>query len=153
MLENDFKKQIESNGVISFVPKGNSMWPFLKNKGQSIIIEKKTDRLKVFDVGFFLRQDGTAVLHRVIEVLENGYIFRGDSQVYTEKVSEENVFGKMLGFYKGKKYIEASDKNYQKKVKKWIENEKKRKFRCDMFYRKLSLKAKIKKLFKGKKDV
>ena len=107
----DYKSQIEKNGAIAFVPGGNSMWPMLKNKKQSVIVVAKTQRLKKFDVAFYLRDNGAFVLHRVMQVLDDGYVMCGDSQFTLEKVKEENVFGIMTSFYRGKKCVEVTDEN------------------------------------------
>ena len=36
-----------------------------------------------------------------------------------EPVQEEQVFGVMIGFYHGNKYLDSTDKKYLKKVKNW----------------------------------
>lgn len=118
--------QIEKTGVISFVPKGNSMWPIIKGAKQSVIIEKKQDRLSPLDVALYSRQDGTAVLHRVIEVKEDGYVTCGDGQVNQEFVLEENVFGVMQSLVSKKKIVAVTDEEYIKKVEKWYSNPKRR---------------------------
>ena len=113
--EHDYKTDLEKLQIIAFVPMGNSMWPMLKNNGQSVVVEKKKERLNKYDVAFYIRESGKYVLHRVVEVKDDGYIMQGDSQGFTEFIKEQNVFGKMLGFYKGKKYIQCTDEKYIKK--------------------------------------
>ena len=149
-MEN-YKTQLEKNGAIAFVPGGNSMWPTLKNRGQSVVIVKKEQKLKPMDVAFYQRVDGAFVLHRVIKSIEDGYYMLGDSQVNPEKVNEDQVFGVMQGFYSGKKYIACTDEKYIKTVKKWYKNPKRRKRILRFFYLSVAIKKRIKKLFcKGK---
>lgn len=148
----DFKTELEKNGVISFVPKGNSMWPFLKNGKQSVLMELKKNRLKKYDVAFYARANGDYVLHRVIEVLPQGYIMQGDSQLSREPVAENDVFGVMKGFYKGKTFVCAEDEKYLKKVDKWFKKSKTRAIKIKVFYLKERVKNKLKKIFKGKKE-
>ena len=74
----DAKAKLTDNNVISFVPGGNSMWPTLKNKGQSVVVKAKTERLNKFDVALYVRGQNIFVLHRVMEVLNDGYIMCGD---------------------------------------------------------------------------
>ncbi len=138
----DYKSELEKNNVIAFVPRGNSMWPTLKNNGQSVIVEKKKERLNPLDVAFYQRADGAFVLHRVMEVKEDGYVICGDSQYTLEKVQEEQVFGKMLGFYRKDNYVEVTDPNYILKVKKWYKRKLLRKIRLKFFYLRLRLKRK-----------
>ena len=147
MEKNDYKKTLLSNGILGFVTHGNSMWPFIKNKKTSVIVLKKEDRLKVFDVAFYERADGSFVLHRVMEVTGNGYIMMGDSQTEKEVVLEDNVHGVLCGYYKGKSYIDCASDDYISAVKDWYKDEDLRQQKIKKYYKKLSLKAKLKKLF------
>ena len=115
----DFKNLLLKNGSCAFVPSGDSMWPIIKNRGQSVIITKKTNRLKKYDVGFYLRDNGAYVLHRVIEVTDSGYVMCGDAQFMREQVNEEQVFGVLTGFYVGEKFVDVNCKKYLRKVKRW----------------------------------
>lgn len=146
----DYKKELEKNNIIAFVPKGNSMWPTLKNKKQSVVVKAKTERLKKFDVALYVRGQNMFVLHRVMEVLPDGYIICGDSQFDLEKVLEDQIFGVMIGFYRGKKYIDCQDKKYVKKIEKWYKRKLYRKIRIKLFYFVIIIKSKIKRIFKGK---
>jgi len=146
-IRSDYKTELEKNNVIAFVPGGNSMWPILKNRGQSVIVERKTQRLKPLDVAFYTRANGAFVLHRVMEVKEDGYVMCGDSQLRHEPVLEENVFGVMTAFYDKDKLVSVTDERYVKRVKKWYGKKIRRKIRLKFFY----LKNRIKRLF-SKKD-
>lgn len=155
-VKNDYKSELIKNGVISFVPRGNSMWPIIKNRGQSVVIKLKENRLNVYDVAFYLRKDGSFVLHRVLKKVDGGYVMCGDSQLTLEKVDEEQVFGVLMGFYKGKEYIESTDKKYIKRVERWYKRKTIRKIRLKIFFFtnrvKNKLKLMVKKVFRGKKD-
>ena len=146
----NYKTELEKNGAIAFVPGGNSMWPTLKNRGQSVIVVKKEERLNRYDVAFYQRADGTFVLHRVMEVIEGGYIMLGDSQFTTEKVAEGQVFGVMSGFYRGKKFVDVKDKKYLKEIKNYFKRKKLRAFRLKCFYLKIRIKNKLKRTFSRK---
>ena len=130
----DYKSEIEKNGVIGFVPGGISMWPILKNRGQSVVVKKKTERLKRFDVAFYQRTNGAFVLHRVMATTDEGYIMCGDSQLFYEVVKEEQVFGVMEGYYSGQNYVECSNPKYLLKVEKWYKHKFIRKFKLKIFY-------------------
>ncbi len=145
-----YKAELDKNGVVGFVPGGNSMWPTLKNRKQSIIVLSKTERLKPLDVALYMRADGSYVLHRVMNVTDTGYIMCGDSQFSLESVPEERVIGCMAGFYRGKKYVEVTDEKYIKKVKLWYKRKTLRKIRLKFFYLRLRVKNLIKKIFQRK---
>lgn len=152
----DYKGELEKNFVIAIVPIGNSMWPTLKNKKQSVIVCKKTERLKALDVALYQREDGTYILHRIMQVTDFGYLMCGDSQFSFEKVNEDAVIGVMTAYYHGKKSIEVLDPKYKNKVKKWFANEKRRKKKVKNFFVRQNIKSKIKRFVKkllGKKNV
>ncbi len=143
----DYKTELEKNKVIAFVPGGNSMWPTLKHHGQSVVVELKQGRLNRYDVGLYIRGNGTFVLHRVMQVKEGGYVFCGDSQFNHEWVNEQNVFGKMIGFYRKDKYIEISDPKYIKEVENWFSRKLRRKLKLKLFYFNIRVKSKLKRIF------
>ena len=146
-----YKTELQKKKVISVIPTGNSMWPTLKNREQSVIVELKKHRLDRFDVALYQRPNDTVVLHRVMEVKDGGYVMCGDSQFNLEWVDEEQVFAKMIGFYKGRLYVGVNEKKYTKKIEKWYKRKKLRKLRIKCFYLRLHIKLKIKNLF-SKKD-
>ena len=146
----DAKAKLTDNNVISFVPGGNSMWPTLKNKGQSVVVKAKTERLNKFDVALYVRGQNIFVLHRVMEVLKDGYIMCGDSQFSLEKVTEDQIFGVMIGFYRGKKYVDCNDKKYKKQVENWYKRKTLRKIRIKFFYFRKKVINKLKRIFGGK---
>lgn len=131
--ECNYKDELEKNGAIAFVPKGISMWPILKNKRQSVIVVKKKEKLKKYDVALYTRGD-KFVLHRVIEPTDFGYVMCGDSQFTLERVEENNVFGVMEGFYHKKEYVECKDEKYIKRVQDWYTHKTKRKIKLKLFY-------------------
>ncbi len=154
LTRSDYRKELDHNNAIAFVPCGNSMWPILKNKGQSVVVYKKTERLKRYDVALYERANGVYVLHRVMEPILGGYVICGDSQFTLEKVKEEQVFGVMAGFYHGADYISCSDEKYKKKVEKWYKNARRRKLRLKLFYFRVRIKGYIGRVFhkRSKKD-
>lgn len=150
----DYKSLIEKFGEISFVPRGNSMWPTLKHRGQSVIVRKKGEgeRLKRFDVALYKRGADVYVLHRVMNPAEGGYVICGDSQFTLERVDESAVFGVMVGFYKGKKFIPVTDEKYIRRVEKWYKRKKTRKLRLKLFFLRVRIKNVIARIFKGKSE-
>lgn len=154
----NLRNELFKHGRVSFVPAGNSMWPTVKNKRQSVVIGKKTERLTPYDVALYIRSDGKAILHRVLAVTDFGYITCGDSLFTEERVEESSVIGVLEGFYRGKKYIDARSEKEKKKSEKWFLKKGKRKFLtgCFFFFGKWG--TRIKKLFtlqyfRRKKDV
>lgn len=147
--KNNYREALTCQEVISFVPFGSSMWPTIKENAQSVVVKRKQKRLDKYDVGLYLR-NGSNVLHRVMEVKEDGYIMCGDSLFWTEFVKEEDVFGVLDGFYRGKKYVSVEDPEYKKEIEKLYKRKVRRKIRAKtyIFFRKV--KRKLKEIFKVK---
>lgn len=142
--ENKVKSVLTKQASCAFVPKGVSMWPFIKNQKNAVIIKKPENEINLFDVVFYTTKDGREVLHRVIEFCDEGFITMGDGLLEREKVSYESVFGVMTGYFKGKKYIDAKHPKYLEKVSKWYSNTKKRQRKIKNYKLRLKIRNKIK---------
>lgn len=147
----DYSEELEKNGAIAFVPSGISMWPTLKNRGQSVVVVKKTAKLSRYDVALYIRPGDKYVLHRVMSPTDEGYLMCGDSQSVYERVAEEQVIGVMEGFYRKNKYISVSDEKYKREIEKWYSHKKRRKFKLKIFYFVQRVKGKLSRVFKGKR--
>lgn len=148
-VKGDYNTVLEEKGFLTFVPNGNSMWPFIKNRSQTVIIKNVEKPLKKFDVVLYKRADGSYVLHRIVDIDGDEIITQGDSQFYTEKVATCDVVGVMTDFYKGKKLVDANDKKYLNKVEKWYKNGLFTRLRKKAFALRLRVKSKFKRIFKG----
>ncbi len=145
----DFRSQLEKFNTIAFSPKGNSMYPFIKNKSQTVFITRKEGRLSPFDIALYTRQNGTYVLHRVLELKEDGYVFCGDSQFYFEEIKEDKVIGVLTAYQKGKNTISFKDEDRQK-ARRWYKKKGWRKVRLAIYFFFVKIKAKIRKIFSKK---
>lgn len=115
------EKVLEEKGVYVCVVSGNSMLPLLRDRQDTVVLRPKKQRLNVLDVVLYKAQDNY-VLHRVIKVLEDGYVMRGDNTYLNEIVKEEAVFGVLEGFYRDGEYFSVIDKKCVKYAKKWIKS-------------------------------
>ena len=86
-----FEEILEKDGKLVYKTKGVSMNPMLYQNRDLVVIEVPKGRLKKYDVALYKRGK-SYVLHRVIEVNENGtYSIRGDNTYSIETVPEEAV--------------------------------------------------------------
>ncbi len=143
----DYKLALTKAGAISIVPKGNSMWPTLKSNAQSVLIEAKKGRLERFDVALYVA-DGKYVLHRILKAVDGGYIACGDSMNVLESVKEEDVLGKMVGFYKKDAFVSCDDIDYKKKVENWYKRKRIRKVRIWFFNQIMRFKRVLRKIIR-----
>lgn len=96
------------------------MEPLLHNRKSTVVIEKKRNTLKKYDVALFCRPTGEYVLHRVIKVMDKAYLICGDNRVYKEYVPEEWVIGVMTGYFENESnyYVSCSGEEYRRYLKK-----------------------------------
>lgn len=78
---------------------GNSMYPLLKSRLDTVYIVKTQDKLKKYDVVLFRRKgNNQLVLHRIIKIKDGKYYIRGDFDFLTEVVDENQIIGIMTEF-------------------------------------------------------
>lgn len=106
---------------------GVSMLPMLKNRRDTIVVLPKTKRLQPLDVALYKRGDAY-VLHRVLQVIDGGYIIRGDNCYADEKVPENAVIGVLSEFFRKGKHYTCTNKKYLKYVKRRLKTYKYRRF-------------------------
>ncbi len=95
-----------AGGEVSFISKGSSMCPMLRDGVDTVILKKPTFPLKRYDIPLYIRKNDKFVLHRIIAIKDGNYIIRGDNCKYIETdIKDENVVAVLCGFIRnGKKY-------------------------------------------------
>ena len=106
---------------------GVSMRPMLKTGRDTIVVHRKSGRLKPLDVALYMRGDAY-VLHRVLSVTDTGYVIRGDNCYQDEIVPEEAVIGVLVEFFRKNKHYDCTDKRYLRYVKRRLRRYKPRRF-------------------------
>ncbi len=116
---NDFLILVQeafNNGKnLTFTPSGDSMKPMLNGTTDTVLLSKKPDVIKKYDVVFYRRRrDNAIVLHRVVKVKDNGFTMCGDSQYYfDEGITYDDVFAVLTEFtHNGNKHC-VDELSYQ----------------------------------------
>lgn len=94
--------QLDNGGRANLKVTGNSMRPMLTNRRDSVTLVL-TNRYAVGQIPLFRRDNGAYVLHRIIEVTEDGYICCGDNQTIREPVREDQMIAVVSEFVKNGK--------------------------------------------------
>ena len=118
---------LKEKGVYIGPTVGVSMLPMLKNRRDTIVVKPKTERLKRLDVALYKRGE-TYILHRVLQVVDGGYIIRGDNCYEDENVSEDAVIGVLTEFFRKDKHTLCTDEKYIRYAEKRIKTYKFRRF-------------------------
>ena len=113
---------IREKGFYVTRPKGTSMFPMLKDKRNEICV-RRADEIIKFDVVLYRRESGELVLHRVLDISDDGYVCCGDNQWVLEYgVKREQIIGKLDSWYKGDKEHTVRDASYLRYVKFWCKS-------------------------------
>ena len=108
---NKIEDIIEKEGYYISTSVGNSMLPFLRERKDTIVIQKR-EQYKKFDVVLYKRK-GNYVLHRIIKVLPETFHIRGDNCYYDEYVKHNDIIGVMVECYRGEKKVKLNTIAYK----------------------------------------
>lgn len=110
------KEQLENGKTVSFVPKGNSMRPMLRDGEDMVLLKKPEGRLRLFDVAFYFRREtGKYVIHRVVGFKKDGsYVMLGDNNITKEyNIFPEDIIAVVTAFYRKGKMHTVTDVSYK----------------------------------------
>lgn len=111
MEKSTFEKELERKGTITYICKGVSMLPLLRQQRDLFTITKRHGRCKKYEVALYKRADGAYVLHRIIKVLPDGYVFLGDNCLNKEYgITDQDILGVMTSFVRDGKEHAADAK-------------------------------------------
>ena len=98
---------------------GVSMYPMLRSRRDTIIIEPYEGRLRKYDIPLY-RRGSRYVLHRIIDVLPDSYVICGDNCIEKEYgITDEHILGVMTGCYRGKKKLNLESPVYKAYAYVW----------------------------------
>lgn len=104
---------LKREGVYVSTTSGVSMYPMLRDRKDTIIVTPCKGRLKKHDVPLYRRGE-EYVLHRILKVLPDSYIIRGDNCLQTERgITDADLVGVLTGFYRGGKQVDLNGLPYR----------------------------------------
>ena len=99
------ENELDRYGAYASVTRGVSMRPLFKTHRDVVVVKKCDGELRKYDVALYRSPTGSYVLHRVIKVLPDTYLIRGDNTFVIEKVPKNRIIGILSEFNrKGKQY-------------------------------------------------
>lgn len=113
----EIEQVLETEGVFVSTTVGTSMYPMLRNRRDTIVVKKAVGRLKKYDVPLYKKGD-SYVLHRIMEVLPDSYVIRGDNCDQKEYgITDEQILGVLEEFYRNDKKISLHSWKYKAYVR------------------------------------
>jgi Peptidase S24-like. len=113
-----FEELLSHDGKLVYKTKGVSMQPMLQQNRDLVIIQAPVCRLKKYDVALYKRDD-QYILHRVVKVMPDHYLIRGDNTYSLEYVPDSDVIGILMGFQRKGKQYSVIDTSYLLYVHIW----------------------------------
>lgn len=99
---------LSQKGRVEFVSRGISMLPMLGDGKNKVVLKALEGEPKVGDVIFYRRKDGAFILHRIVAKNKNGFVCRGDNQIFKEKgVQRDWIIAFLEGFYNKGEYVDS----------------------------------------------
>lgn len=120
-----YEEYLERHGTLTYTNVGTSMLPLLR-QGRDLFVARPINgmRCRVGDVALYRRPPSRYVLHRVVEVLDDGYLMLGDNCVAREYVPEEAVIAVMSGFVRDGRAHDVDEPGYRAYVWLWLRTER-----------------------------
>ena len=106
MDELSLEKELLENKMVVTQISGKSMQPFLYD-GDTVLISSNIE-YKVLDV-CLIKIGKQYLLHRLISIEGDKYIFKGDDNLNKEIVKKENILGVLIFYYKDDECIEITN--------------------------------------------
>lgn len=99
---------IKSKGYYAATTVGTSMYPFLRNASDQVVIEPVLGELKKFDVVLYRLKSEKYVLHRIVSFDNDYLIIRGDNLLINERVKKDEIIGKLSVVWRKNKRYDAN---------------------------------------------
>ena len=113
---------LASGGEFRMYPKGTSMLPLIVQTRDSVVLKRNfEDGAKKHDIAFYRRRNGQFVLHRVMDICDDGtYTMCGDNQTELEKgIEQEQIIAYVAGIYRKDSFVDINGGAYKTYVFWW----------------------------------
>lgn len=104
--------QLETAKKANLTVTGFSMRPMLRQYRDSVVLAPINGGLQTGDIALYLRDNGSYVLHRVIRLTAEGYLFCGDNQAELESVRQDQLIAVVTGYTKNGQYRQLDGIGY-----------------------------------------
>ena len=112
--------QLEKNKRANLTVTGCSMMPMLRHRKDQVVLIPLAGNCKPGDIILYRRENGRYVLHRIIRLIENGYICCGDNQAEEEIVMHDQLIAIVNSFIRNGKTYTVDDFWYRAYTLVWV---------------------------------
>lgn len=112
--------QLETAGAADLTVTGNSMRPMLRPYHDMVRLKPVDGMLQPGDIALYRRDNGQYILHRVIRLTTDGYLFCGDNQDELEPVRHDQMVALVVGYEKSGKHRSMERPGYRLYSFVWV---------------------------------
>ncbi len=119
---------LNERGTLTYSNVGTSMMPLLR-QGRDLFTVRKMgqERCRAGDVVLYKRPPDKYILHRIVEVREDGYVILGDNCVNREYgIRDSDILGVMTGYIRDGKEHSVTEQAYLDYTARILRGEKSR---------------------------
>ena len=113
------ESELADNGVYASVTSGTSMQPLFKTNRDMIVIVPPKGELKKYDVVLYKVATGKYVLHRIVKVLPDKYLIRGDNTYKLEHIEKGRILAVLTEFIRKGKKCKVTERSYRLYSRIW----------------------------------
>ena len=115
-----FEEELARHGQFIFTVKGRSMLPLIRPGDLVEIEQRPAGRLKRGEAALFKRS-GRYVLHRILQVRAEDYVFVGDNQYRCERgIRDEQILGTLTAVIRDGKRLDTSSRGLRLYAGLWL---------------------------------
>lgn len=112
-------KLVEEGAQVTFVPKGNSMVPFIRGDRDSVVLARPAE-VDVLDI-VLAKVNSTYVIHRIIAMDGEAVTLMGDGNVSgVEYCRKSEILAKVIVIVRGDRRIECTGWGHRAKARAWM---------------------------------
>lgn len=104
------RELLELGKEVPVLVTGNSMFPFLVHKRDTVLVKQAGCPLRKGEIVFYQRPSGQYVMHRIIRIDDGKLYLAGDAQTVVEgPLPDHCVFGEIIAVERKGKWIRQGD--------------------------------------------
>ena len=110
MRKTTFEEILTRDGQLIYSNVGDSMWPFIRQGHDLLVIEPPKSRLKRLDIPLYKRDSGQYVLYRILDVKKDSYVLCGDNRWGREYgITDRHIIGVLTAIVRDGREIPVTD--------------------------------------------
>lgn len=114
----EIDRMLQDGHSVTIRAKGNSMFPFIRNERDSVILQDSKD-IAVGSIVLVRLQNRSYVLHRVYRLEKEAIVLMGDGNLYaTERCCRNEVVGVAVKIIRDGRYVDCTSR--KELFKAWV---------------------------------